>query len=180
MSRLSRHAFLATGRREIVVSCCVSAVCSLSRQNGVATGCRSLQAKRITVAWGKRSAAHRSAESSNRLAEGQFHSRSVGSEFGFQPKDVHSCRLPGAALRLPQATVSLAVGQESSRPAARERAGLWRGLEPSRMAAVTGRIIPRGAGKNEMAFLAGLTRGVRTYLTQRRNENISVGHKKMQ
>lgn len=26
------------------------------------------------------------------------------------------------------------------------------------MAAVTGRIIPRGAGKNEMAFLAGLTR----------------------
>jgi hypothetical protein len=31
-----------------------------------------------------------------------------------------------------------------------------------------------------MAFLAGLTRGVRTYLTQRRNENISVGHKKMQ
>ena len=62
---------------------------------------------------------------------------------------------------MPQDTVSLAVGQESSRPAARERGGLWRGLEPSRMAAVTGRIIPRGAGKNEMAFFAGLTRGFR-------------------
>jgi hypothetical protein len=50
----------------------------------------------------------------------------------------------------------------------------------TRMASVTGRIISCGAGKNEMANLATLTKGVRIYLTQRRYENISVGHKKMQ
>lgn len=149
VSRLSRNAFLATVRSGLAVSlyaagsCC----CRDSLQSRDAVSC---------VACWLKANVHRSP----RLAAGQFHCpfADQGVSLAFSQRMFNVPLTWGGASLAPGYGE---IGQESSRPAARERVGLGRSVEPSRMASATGRIISCPEEKNEMANLAGLTRARR-------------------
>jgi hypothetical protein len=163
---LSRSRFLATVRSGLAVSLYAagSCWCRDSLQSRDAVSC---------VACWLKANVHRSL----RLAAGQFHCPFADQWVSL----AFSQRMSNVPLTWGVASLAPGygeIGQESSRPAARERVGLGRSVEPSRMASVTGRIIPRGAGKNEMAFFAGLTRVSKKSRAEKRTELAAKRHRR--